>query len=452
MLDLSETDGVASWASELRSTFTLGVPLALAEVGNQLWALVDLLVIGRTSANEVAGTSVGASLFALPLVLGIGAVSALDSIISKSLGAGDRDRAEGALRAGLQSSVVAGLAFALLSLLLWQALFLTGIAPSSQRAALLYLAGRAPSAITVLGFAALRAWLQANGSGRGLLPSVVGAIALNAAFDVLLVVQLGWGTFGIGLASTLASVIQFVWVARLAPPTILRSRFVPWADLRARVIAGLPYGLQRLAEVAGIISMGLLAGHFGPEIQSAHYLAMQVVGAGFTTAMGMSYATAVRVSRMVGGGKETHAQRAAVAGLAVTGGLMSLLVTAMLLMPDRIADSLTNSRSISAHVSVLLRPAAVLLLFDAFQIVCVGALRGAEGGALAFRISVGTFWCIGMPVALTLAFLTPAGVRGLWWGMIAAFVCGCSLMLVQIASRIRRAVAAPMCGGPDERA
>jgi MATE family multidrug resistance protein len=72
--------------------------------------------------------------------------------------------------------------------------------------------------------------------------------------------------------------------------------------------------------------------------------------------------------------------------------------------------------------TLLLRIAAIFELFDGFQVVTVGALRGLGDTRTPMLVHLAGYWAVGMPVAYTLCFPLGWGAAGIWVGLSAALV------------------------------
>jgi MATE family multidrug resistance protein len=70
----------------------------------------------------------------------------------------------------------------------------------------------------------------------------------------------------------------------------------------------------------------------------------------------------------------------------------------------------------------LIHIAAVFQIFDGAQAVGSGALRGIGDTRFVQVANVIGYYAIGLPIALSLAFLAHKAERGLWWGLTAGLV------------------------------
>ncbi|KAK9031621.1 hypothetical protein V6N11_055916 [Hibiscus sabdariffa] len=64
------------------------------------------------------------------------------------------------------------------------------------------------------------------------------------------------------------------------------------------------------------------------------------------------------------------------------------------------------------------------------QTVGCGVLRGSARPTTAANVNLGSFYLVGMPLALGLGFYKRVGFSGLWLGLLSAQVCCAGLMLL----------------------
>ncbi|HEX2060836.1 MAG TPA: MATE family efflux transporter, partial [Thermoanaerobaculia bacterium] len=83
----------AVFRHEFRELFRLATPLAAAQAGTQLMGLVDVAVLGRLGARELAAAGLSNAVFFAFSVMGIGMVMGVDPMIAQAVGAGDGARA-----------------------------------------------------------------------------------------------------------------------------------------------------------------------------------------------------------------------------------------------------------------------------------------------------------------------------------------------------------------------
>ena len=143
----------------------------------------------------------------------------------------------------------------------------------------------------------------------------------------------------------------------------------------------------------------------------------------FMVPLGISSAAAVRVGQAIGRGDPRAAATAGWMALAISAGFMGPAAVAMLVASWKPSCAFSSrTRRWSQSGSVLLRLAALFELFDGFQIVATGALRGL-GDTRSPMIAHGVgYWVVGVPAGYILCFPLHWGASGIWAGLVAALV------------------------------
>ena len=442
---------------ELKELFRLAAPLAAAQAGTNLMGLVDVAVLGRLGARELAGCGLGNAVFFAFSIMGMGLVMGIDPLISQAIGAGDQVRARRGLWQGLWLAlVVAAVLTAVLLIATWL-LPRIGSSPELIAPAQLYLLVRIVSVVPFLMFFAVRSYLQAHGRTRPMLVAMIAANVLNFFADLLFVFGgsslPAWtgplrfvpsmGVAGAALATVLCSILQLAIVAaavrQIEVPAHVDHR---WSrkDVGQAFRVGLPVALQMGAEVGIFALVALLASRLGTLQLAAHQLVIGVASFTFTVALGVAAAGSVRVGIGVGA-RDRLATRFA-GHVAFLGGIvvMGVAAAAFAFMPRAIARLVTNQENVILAALPLMLVAAVFQLSDGIQAVGAGVLRGAGDTKYAFYANLFGHWAIGLPVALYLGFRQQLGIVGLWWGLCIGLTVVAVLLFVRFEMLARRGI------------
>jgi MATE family multidrug resistance protein len=149
---------------EFRTLFRLAIPLAVAQAGGPLMGLVDVAILGRLGAREIAGSGLGNAVFFAFSILGMGIVMGVDPLISQAIGAGDRLRARRVMWQGMWLSLCVAGVLTVVMLAATFSLPFIGSKPELIEPATDYLLIRVTSMVPFLAFFVVRAYLQAQGS------------------------------------------------------------------------------------------------------------------------------------------------------------------------------------------------------------------------------------------------------------------------------------------------
>ena len=427
---------------ELRILAGLALPIALAQFGLIAMALVDTAVLGRVSVDDLAGGGLGRTIGFTATIVAIGVTSGLEPVAAQALGAGEPGRAWQGFVANLRAALFLWVPLMAAAFLATLALAPLGLPAPVVHRVRFYLLGQAPGLAATMAYFSCKTFLQAHGSTA---PALVGSLVANVVnllvCNVLVrgdgaLVAVGLpplglpalGALGAGLAFSLAACVLLAFVLRPA----LRRRVTgdaPRVSLRATYRLGLPTGLQMLAEMGIFSLVAVLSGALGPEVASAHTVAIGLASFTFMGALGVSGATAVRVGHAIGAGRSPR--RAGSLGMGLGALVMLAGAFAFAAFPAALVGAFTSDARVIAIGTVLVRIAALFQLFDGVQTVAAGALRGAGDVRFPFVANVVAHWFIGFPIAVTLGFALHLGAPGLWWGL----TCGLVVVSVTLAAR-----------------
>ncbi|ERN07476.1 protein DETOXIFICATION 49 [Amborella trichopoda] len=148
----------------------------------------------------------------------------------------------------------------------------------------------------------------------------------------------------------------------------------------------------------------------------------------------LSLGISTRVSHELGADNPTSARRATIVGLMGSAllGLFSMGFATSVLHVWGLM--FTRERSILRLISQALPIIGLCELFNCPQTSGCGLLRGCARPGLGAYINLGSFYLLGLPVAVSLAFFLGLGFVGLWLGLLTAEACCLLLMLLALVN------------------
>jgi multidrug resistance protein, MATE family len=436
---------------EFRSLLRLALPIVVVQVGLMLMGVVDTLMVGRVSAAALAAVALGNIYFFSVAIFGLGVLLVLDPVISQAVGARD----ERGVARGIQRGLV--MAFILATLSLIPLLFVEPLIVFLRQPADVvpmaagYVHAATPGIFAFLAFVVLRQTLQSMDLVRPLVVTIIFANLVNVVLNWVLVFgHLGFpalGPVGTGWASTLSRWAMLLVLIAITLPHL--GRFLRPAGmevLRLRPLArmlriGLPVGAQLELEVSAFAAVALIMGWIGTAEMAGHQVAINLASLTFMVPLGIAQASSVRVGQAVGRGRPGRARGAARAALLTGAGFMTFTALAFLFFPGPLTALYTNEPEVVVIAVALIPIAGVFQVFDGIQVVAAGVLRGIGDTTAPFLSYLVAFWGVGMPLGLYLAFRTPAGPLGLWWGLVAGLAAVAVFLLLRVWIRMRRELA-----------
>ena len=178
---------------EMTPLLRLAVPIVMGEVGWMSMSFVDIAMIGRVGPTALAAVSLGSALFMVFAIVCEGMLLGTDSLVSQDSGAGRVEECYRTLWAGAQLAVPLGLGCAVLVAASGWLLAPMGIAPEIVRQTIPFLYAMACGLPALMGFVAMRVFLQGTHRVKIVAFAMVSANLVNFAGNYALI----YGHFGL---------------------------------------------------------------------------------------------------------------------------------------------------------------------------------------------------------------------------------------------------------------
>ncbi|HMD40690.1 MAG TPA: MATE family efflux transporter [Candidatus Acidoferrum sp.] len=440
-----------TFRTELRPTLRLALPLVFAEIGWMSMAIVDTMMVGRlpNSAVAIGAVSLGSILVHLLALFGGGLLVGLDTLVSQSFGAGEREDCHRSLLHGIYIS------FALAPLLMAPVWFfgplLRGmhIAPDVIALAVPYSKALAWGTLPLLLYSAVRRCMQAMNIVKPIAFALISANLINAAGNWILIygklgapamgaVGSGWSTAWsrIYLAAVLLGYL--LWYDHKHRTRLLHTPIEPELRRIRRLLAlGLPTAMQMTLEIGVFALVTALIGRLGAVALASHQLALNTVSLTYMVPLGVSSAAAVRVGQAIGRKDPAGAGDAGSTAIFLGAAFMTLASVVLLVFPRWIARAFTPDEAIIHSTIILLAAGAAFQLFDGIQTVATGALRGLGDTRTPMLCHFTAYWVIGLPLGAWLCFRLGWGAFGLWAGLSLALILIGIVLLAVWRKRVR---------------
>jgi MATE family multidrug resistance protein len=424
-----------------RQVVALALPMVIS---HGMWAimhLIDRLYLLRYSQAALAASLAPGMMQWALICLPMGIAGYANTFVAQYSGAGHPERIGRITWQAVWLSL-ATLPLAFLAGPIGEAIFTAvGHTPSSIVRETDYFAGLGIGAPALV----LNAALSAFYTGRGKMALVMGANVFSSLVNIVLDYALIFGEFGApemgiygaGLATSLAN-----WssVAVLALSMVRPSEARPthlWRGLRfdGRLLLRLlryggPSGIPMMVEAIGFSALVLLVSRFDAAAAAATNLAFNVNAVAFVPMIGVGIAVTTLVGQHLAAGKPHLAERATWTALTLALAYQVVCAVVYLGLPDALLT--LHARVASAEegepfeevrrlTAFLLRFVAVYCVFDAMQIIFVGALKGAGD----------TLFILGVAVTVSAASIG-IGLAGEqwfgwqvigWWCVLTGWIC-----------------------------
>ncbi|KAJ1394212.1 Multi antimicrobial extrusion protein [Sesbania bispinosa] len=233
------------------------------------------------------------------------------------------------------------------------------------------------------------------------------------------------GLFAYGL---LQCILKFLQTQSIVFPMFSSSCKQSWTGFSKSAIynvldflkLAVPSALMLCLKVWTFELMVLMSGLLpDPALEtSVLSICLNTFGLAWMIPFGFSAAVSTRVSNELGAGNPQAASLAVrvVLSIAIIEGV--LLVSTMILLRNVWGHVYSNDKDVIRYVSSMMPILAVSSFLDGIQ----SALSGCGWQKIGAYVNLGSFYLVGVPCAVVLAFPLHMEAMGLWLGIISAFI------------------------------
>jgi MATE family multidrug resistance protein len=178
-----------------------------------------------------------------------------------------------------------------------------------------------------------------------------------------------------------------------------------------------------------IILCGLLA---NPKATIASMgILIQTTSLVYVFPSSLSLGVSTRVGNELGANRPASARISMMVSLVCSIGLGVVAMLFTTLMRHRWGRFFTSDSEILELTAIALPIVGMCELGNCPQTTGCGVLRGSARPKIGANINLGSFYLVGMPVAIVMAFVVKIGFGGLWLGLLAAQGC-CALLMLYV--------------------
>ncbi|KRF60274.1 MATE family efflux transporter [Bacillus sp. Soil768D1] len=433
-------------SQKIRLLFYILIPILITQIGLYAMTFFDVMMSGQYSTEDVAGVSIGSSLWT-PVYTGLsGILIALTPVVSQLVGSKQSNSVSYSVMQAVYLAVTLALVILIIgAFALTPILNAMNLEDTVHRVAHDYLIALSIGIIPLFVYNALRAFIDALGQTRISMIITLCALPINVIFNYLLI----YGKFGFpelgGVGSGYATAITYWLIALVAILVVVKiSPFstykvfreffrISWKEWRALLIIGVPIGLAIFFETSIFSAVTLLMSKYDTVTIASHQIAMNFASLLYMMPLSISMALTIVIGFEIGAARYKDAKEYSWIGISMA-LTMSLVLSAILfLFREPVASAYTKDYNVMMLTSHFLIYAIFFQISDALQAPIQGILRGYKDVNVTFAMSLVSYWILGLPIGFIFAKYTDMGAFGYWIGLIS----GLALGAIGLAARLR---------------
>lgn len=433
-------------SQKIQLLFYILIPILITQIGLYAMTFFDVMMSGQYSTEDVAGVSIGSSLWT-PVYTGLsGILIALTPVVSQLVGSKQSKSVSYSVMQAVYLAVTLALVILIIgAFALNPILNAMNLEDTVHRVAHDYLIALSIGIIPLFVYNALRAFIDALGQTRISMIITLCALPINVIFNYLLI----YGKFGFpelgGVGSGYATAITYWLIALVAILVVVKiSPFstykvfreffrISWKEWRALLIIGVPIGLAIFFETSIFSAVTLLMSKYDTVTIASHQIAMNFASLLYMMPLSISMALTIVIGFEIGAARYKDAKEYSWIGITMA-LTMSLVLSAILfLFREPVASAYTKDYNVMMLTSHFLIYAIFFQISDALQAPIQGILRGYKDVNVTFAMSLVSYWILGLPIGFIFAKYTDMGAFGYWIGLIS----GLALGAIGLAARLR---------------
>jgi len=426
------TEALKGYKHYFTDLLILAFPLLIGNLGHTLIGATDVFVVAKYNIDSLAAISIANSILFTIFIFGIGLICAVSIVLANKRGA--RQRTKKYLPSTLVFSIILAVIFSLIcyssKYMLTYFGFEAHLIPYIEE----YISIVSFSMFGMFLYEGIKQFLQSYEIVNFPNLILLAAVVVNLIFDITLVFGLGpipsMGSKGAAIATfsvrTLMGIVMLLYIFRFID---LKYK-IDFSYMKQLVKIGYPIGAALLLEFLAFNIVTILVGREAGLLAATHSILTTISSATFMVPLAVSTALSVKVAYYYGAKKIDEIKKFSIAGLIMGVGFMAVAGICFALFPKQLICLFTDNKNVLEIALPIMMVAAMYQVFDGFQVVYGGILKGFKLTKFVSNAVFFGYWIVGMPIAVVLVGKYNMSLRGYW---IALAFSLCAMGFVQAA-------------------
>lgn len=424
----------------IKELLNIALPIIMGNLGFILIGAGDVLIAGRHSTDTLAAISIATAITNCIQTFGIGLITSVSPLLSNYRGA--KQSAKKYFYPTLRFSMLMAFIIMLAVLAFIPVIDYLKFDPKLAPMIKQYMFITAFATFGGYLHAAMKEFLQAF--EIVMFPNLITflSVFLNIGLNILLV--FGWGfipSLGVvGLAIASFIIRYFMGIALLVYCFKL-MRFSDYKDFdyyKQLIKIGLPISMAVMVEFVAFNIVAVIMGRVAGVYAAAQNLVCTLTTISFMVPLAVSNAIAVKVGFANGAENYFDLKRFAKIGILMCIIFMSCSAIVFASIPHTLVGLFTKDPVLIGICVPILYVLACFQIFDGLQVALAGVYKGIKKTKIVLIANFAAYWILSVPLGYFLAFHYKLGIMGFWFGLIAAALMLCTIMLSMLGHYFKR--------------
>jgi putative MATE family efflux protein len=415
-----------------RAIFLLAVPMVLETLLESVFAVVDVLVVGRLGPDAIATVGLTEAIITIIYAVAMGLSIGATAMVSRRIGEKDPTQAARTAVQAVGLGVFMGLPISVAGAIFSRPLLeLMGASSWVLEHGVRYTQMMMMGMTSVLLLFLINAIFRGAGDAAIAMRVLWLANALNIILAPCLV--FGWGPFpemgvlGAAVATTLGRsagvVYQLFWLVRGSGHLRVRLEHVrlePRTMLTMLRLSGLGM-FQAFVGMSSWVLLARIVASFGSVATAGYTIAMRIILFALLPSWGLGNAAATLVGQSLGAKKPERGEQAVWTAARYNVIFLGTVGVIFILAAGPIVGVFTEDAETAAQGAKCLRIVSAGFIFYAFGMVLEQAFNGAGDTMTPTLINLGCFWVLELPIAWWLANPLGFGPSGAFFAITVSY-------------------------------
>jgi len=412
-------------ANPRRALFVLAAPVAIAMFVQTMYNIVDTAFVGRLGAASIAALTFAFPIFFILISLNSGLGVGINSIISRLLGAKNKEAAENAAAHGIIMTAVFAVAVYFLGRLMLRPLYsLFGATQDVRALSMSYMTIILIAVFFMFPAYAINSIFAAQGDTRTPMVVQTFGFALNAILDPIFIYPLRFGVRGAAIATDIAiAVTLLVYIYFLKKRSYLRVRLRHFRfsfDLCREICrVGAPASLMMLTMSVYVMFLNRFMAHFGTVYVASFGLATRLESLVSLPIFALSISLLTLVGMFYGAKRYDLVKSISWYGIEIGVAAAGAVGVLFYVFPIVFLKIFTQDRLILMIGSAYLRVDVLTFPTMAIAMILSRVLQGMGFGFPGFFINAIRIFLVAVPLAYVFVFVQGYGFLSIAWAMVA---------------------------------
>ncbi|KAL3525697.1 hypothetical protein ACH5RR_014069 [Cinchona calisaya] len=434
---------ISQVTEEIKKLYTIAFPMIITGLLVYGKSMISMLFMGRLGKDALAGGSLSSG---IANITGFSIISGLalgmEGISSQACGA----KQWSLMGQTLQRTIIILLLTSIPISFLWlkiepiliffrQDSIISSIAAS-------HLAFCLPDLIFQSIINPLKIFLRTQNITLPLMYSAAFSLTLHAPINYLLIHKLGLGIRGIAAASSITDFIMLLLIMlHIIFSGVCKRSWPGWSldcfnDWKPILKLALPSCVSVCLEWWWYELMILLSGLLSnaAEVVASMGILLQATSLIYIFPSSLSLAVSTRVGNELGANQPGKARTSCLVAITCAVFTSIISLSFMAVLRNSWGRAITEDKAILSLTALLMPVVGLCELGNCPQTAGCGVLRGCARPTMAASINLGSFYGVGLPLAIAMGFGLGKGLLGLWLGLLVAQAV-CAVLMVFVLRR-----------------